>query len=124
MITYDPDKNQSLLQLLWIHQNDKMMEMEALKIVTCLINILAEDMGIMEYFSNLPPVTYQYARYTDWIKPFLEKVANGGVSSKKEKATMAISKLHAYETYLNNKDGGSNASGEEQKTQASTNSSS
>lgn len=37
---------------------------------------MTSDEAVMEWFSELPGVTYQYARYTDWIKPFLEKARN------------------------------------------------
>lgn len=36
-----------------------------------LTTIISKSETVMEYFSKLPGVTYQYARYSDWIKPFL-----------------------------------------------------
>ena len=36
-----------------------------------LLSIANADEAISEFFAKLPPVTYQYARYTDWIKPYL-----------------------------------------------------
>ena len=75
----------------------------------------------MEYFSNLPGVTYQYARYTDWIKPFLVKTMNGAGSTSaglKEKAQLVLTKLDVYEAYLLSIDGVPAGAREEQTVQA------
>jgi hypothetical protein len=36
-----------------------------------LLTIATADDTCSEFFARLPPVTYQHARYTDWIKPYL-----------------------------------------------------
>ena len=35
------------------------------------LSIINSDESVMEWFSELPGATYQYARYTDWIMPYL-----------------------------------------------------
>ena len=70
------------------------------------IDIMTDSEVTMNWFSELPPVTYQYARYTDWVSPFLKKVVNdAGSSVLKEKATILLSKFELYEAYLLSKDG-------------------
>ena len=101
---------------MWVNQAENKRENEAVKVLSMLVDLFNEDEAIMEYFSNLPGVTYQYARYTDWIKPFLMKVMNGPGStatSLKEKATLIFSKYDVYEAYLLSKDGPNTGAEEE-----------
>ena len=63
----------------------------------------------MEFFSELPGVTYQYARYTDWIQPFLTSQMNksaAGVSTtfSNEEIVKIMSKFETYQAYLSEKD--------------------
>ena len=44
--------------------------------LNCLADIVTNSEEAMEFFSNLPGVTYQYARYSDWISPFLTSQLN------------------------------------------------
>ena len=69
MLTYDPDNTNSLLHLLWRYQGR--MEDFTMTCLNCLADIVTNSEEAMEFFSNLPGVTYQYARYSDWIGPFL-----------------------------------------------------
>ena len=71
MATYDPDVKKPLLQLLFSHQVEGNRHTEGVKVLEVLIQLLAEDPEVQAYFASLPGVTYQYARYTDWIKAFL-----------------------------------------------------
>ena len=64
----------------------------------------------MDFFSDLPGVTYQYARYTDWIRPYLESTMNKatsgyGSTTSKEDIVKIMSKFEVYEAHLRNKDG-------------------
>ena len=68
-LTYDSTNNESLLHLLWRYQGR--MDQFTLTCLNVLINIITSQESIMEFFSNLPGPTYQFARYTDWIGPYL-----------------------------------------------------
>lgn len=37
-----------------------------------LTKVMAKDEGIRNYLAEQPGPTYQYARFTDWVKPYLE----------------------------------------------------
>lgn len=47
-------------------------EDQALAWLSHLADIVTSSEAIMDYFSTLPAVTYQHARYSDWIMPFLQ----------------------------------------------------
>lgn len=61
----------SLLHLLWRYKGR--MDSYTVSCLESLLNIIASDENVAEYFSNIPGPTYQYARYTDWIKPYLNE---------------------------------------------------
>ena len=108
MLTYTPDDDSCLLHLIWRYQGK--MENYTMTCLEHLIAILASDERIMEFFSNLPGATYQYARYTDWIRPFLTSVMNKaqsgyGASTSKEDVTKLLSAYEIYEAFLAKKDG-------------------
>ena len=108
MLTYDPDVNNSLLQVLWLNQVENKREKECVKILTVLVDIVTSDPDVMEYFASLPGVTYQYARYTDWIKPYLAKTLNTSGAANtllREAVTKIISKYEIYDAYLISIDG-------------------
>lgn len=69
MLTYDHEANNCLLHLLWRYKGR--METYTLECLSSLSDIITSSDHIMELFSVLPGVTYQFARYTDWIQPFL-----------------------------------------------------
>ena len=81
-------------------------------VINCLghlAEIISLDENIMQFFSTLPGVTYQYARYTDWIQPFLTSSMNkaaSGISSSfsKEELVKIMSKFEVFEGYLHEKD--------------------
>jgi len=56
MLTYEPDKNNYLLHLLWHCQFR--LESFALSCLNNLVAIIVSSPAIMEYFSTLPGVTY------------------------------------------------------------------
>jgi hypothetical protein len=37
-----------------------------------MLSLMAKDDYINQYIYNMAPPNYQYARYTDWIKGYLE----------------------------------------------------
>mmetsp|Transcript_27556 Transcript_27556/g.34209 ORF Transcript_27556/g.34209 Transcript_27556/m.34209 type:complete len:163 (+) Transcript_27556:1415-1903(+) len=72
----------------------------------------------MEYFSCLPAVTYQHARYSDWIQPFLQSMLNKQQSSasynygyggygmlSRNDIVKIISKFDLYQAFVQKKDG-------------------
>ena len=115
-MSYSPDDDGSLLHLMWRYQGK--MDNYTMTCLEHLAKMLASDEEIMEYFSNLPGATYQYARYTDWIKPFLTSTMNKAVSgygttSSKEEVVKLMSAFEAYEAFLAKKDGTSLPESEE-----------
>lgn len=67
-----------------------------------LVQIIASDEDVCRYFSELPGVTYQFARYTDWIKPYLlHQLSINKTSSTyhSDMRTTIESVLKAYVTY-------------------------
>ena len=70
MLTYDPENESSLLHLLWRYQGR--MDTYTVNCLEDLTTIIASDDDIKQYFAELPGITYQYARYSDWVKPYLE----------------------------------------------------
>ena len=46
-----------------------------------LAQIIASDDEVKQYFAELPGMTYQYARYSDWIKPYLENQLRNSLNS-------------------------------------------
>ncbi len=57
----------SLLNLLWRHR--KSFDLAP---VRCLLAMMLGSQTIFEYVMRLPPPTYNYAKYTDWIRPLVE----------------------------------------------------
>ena len=74
---------------------------------------MISDDGISNWFSQIPGPTYQFARYTDWIKPYLEDqladakrgYAGSFSKEKEENAIMALNLHEKYQKFLNKKDG-------------------
>ena len=128
MLTYDAENDSSLLHLLWRYQGR--IEQQVMGCLECLADIITSSPAIMEYFSNLPGYTYQYARYTDWIQPFLMSQLNksdsgsgygynsGGnyySATSKEDIVKVMSKFEIYQGYLHQKDNKDKASDEDTK---------
>ena len=65
MLSHDSGSHNSLLHLLWRYKGRN--ENYTMQCLNSLSDIITSSEEIMELFSNLPGVTYQYARYTDWI---------------------------------------------------------
>lgn len=77
-VTSDHQNNISLLHMLWRYQGR--IDQLTLTFLNVLINIITSQESIMSFFSKIPGPNYQFARYTDWIYPYLmkqmSKVAN------------------------------------------------
>ena len=79
--------------------------------LNCLADIVTNSEEAMEFFSNLPGVTYQYARYSDWISPFLTSQLNKVTGSQaiysavtKEEIVKVMSKFEIYDNFVKEKD--------------------
>jgi len=75
-----------------------------------LAAIIASETHIQEFFSELPSLTYQYARYTDWFNPYLEKqlkiYGEGAQASNVKTLVDKIQTLlQVYEGYIFEKEG-------------------
>ena len=75
-----------------------------------LAAIIVSDTHIQEFFSELPSLTYQYARYTDWFNPYLEKQLKiYGEGSQASNVKTLVDKiqtlLQVYEGYIAEKEG-------------------
>ena len=79
MVTYDPENESSLLHLLWRYQGR--MDTYTVNCLEDLVQIISHDDDIKQYFAELPGMTYQYARYSDWIKPYLETQLRNSLAS-------------------------------------------
>ena len=119
----------SLLQLLYRYQVRH--EDQALQWLGYLADIVTASESLMEFFSTLPSITYQHARYSDWIEPFLQSQLNKQVSSasynygyggygtlSKDDIIKIISKFEVYDAYIKKKDGSAENSIEEEKENA------
>lgn len=85
--------------------------------VNCLEDlaiIISGDDSVKQYFAELPGMTYQFARYSDWIKPYLETQLKNSLSSTvqstyhtniKETSTRVLDHYKVYEEYLKVIDG-------------------
>ena len=84
------------------------MDLYTINCLAPLMAIIANDAEIAEYVACLDAPTYQGARYSDWIRPYLEKqladARKGSYYStsvkKEELIIMAMSSLEKYEAFL------------------------
>ena len=65
VLTYNT-KCESLLTLLWRHR--KSFEIHPIRY---LLDIMIKSRVVFDYVNALPPPTYQFAKYTDWIRPLV-----------------------------------------------------
>lgn len=101
----------ALLHLLWRYKGR--MDAYTVNCLHSLLNLIAQDDKVAAYFSEVPGPTYSYARYTDWIKPYLNeqlvdarKGYAGSFSAQKEEIVIkALSLYDKYEEFLKVKDG-------------------
>ena len=89
----------SLLNLLWRHR--KSFEIFP---VHCLLDLMVKSPVIFDYVNKLPPPSYQYAKYPDWIKPTVAHFPTGvrsfyGVvfSTRKEKENEALQEAQKFQ---------------------------
>eukprot|EP01022_Parablepharisma_sp_SALTPOND_P025670 TRINITY_DN602_c1_g1_i1.p1 TRINITY_DN602_c1_g1~~TRINITY_DN602_c1_g1_i1.p1 ORF type:complete len:1870 (-),score=221.62 TRINITY_DN602_c1_g1_i1:13785-19394(-) len=57
----------SLLNLLWTHR--KNFEIQH---ISCILSLMVKSPAAFQYVTSLPPPTYQFAKYSDWFKPFVQ----------------------------------------------------
>lgn len=62
-------QNNSLLQILWRYANK--MDNYIVYALSSFLQIVVLDEHLMRYLISINPPTYQYARYIDWITPYL-----------------------------------------------------
>ena len=88
------------------------MEGYAMSCLNVLADIITSSDRIMDFFASLPGVTYQYARYSDWISPFLNSQLNKtdsanysySYSTSKEDIVKVMSKFEIYDAFIKKKD--------------------
>ena len=61
----------ALLHLLWRYKGR--MDAYTVNCLFSLLNLIAVDETIADYFSEIPGPSYCLARYTDWIKGYLNE---------------------------------------------------
>jgi ubiquitin carboxyl-terminal hydrolase 34 len=62
--------NETILSLIW--KSKKSSKNYTLFYIKELMTLIDEDEAIMKYMAQIPPPTYQYSRYTDWLIHFCE----------------------------------------------------
>lgn len=103
MLTYDPENNNSLLHLLWRYQGR--MDQYTVNCLDDLTKVMAKDRGVCQYLAGQPGPTYQFARFTDWILPYVTAQSVSNDSSIKKTASTVLEQLAPYEAYLKEVDG-------------------
>jgi hypothetical protein len=73
-----------------------------IELLETLLRIMTSHEHTMAYFASLPGMTYQWARYTDWIKPLLNSIvaSMNGCKATKDTAMTCLSFLDIYEGHL------------------------
>jgi len=98
--------NDALLALLWRYRGK--MDFYVVNCLNILLEIIVGSPFLSEYMFNLDPPTYEFARFTDWFRPYLikelEKAQRNSTykqSSKKEESIMkSFDFLEKYEKSL------------------------
>jgi len=74
-----------------------------------LCGLLVSDIEVANYFASIPGYNFTSNRYTDWIRPYLEKkltelhkLGEGltGVKEKEESILKVLSTFENYEEFL------------------------
>lgn len=99
--------NDALLALLWRYRGK--MDFYVVNCLNILLEIIVGSPFLSEYMFNLDPPTYEFARFTDWFRPYLgkelEKAQKNSTykqSSKKGESIMkSFDFLEKYEQSLN-----------------------
>lgn len=64
------DTTESILSLIW--RNKRRWDYYCILSIKNLFTIALKNKVLMDYLQQLPPPTYQYARYYDWIEEYIE----------------------------------------------------
>ena len=62
----------SVLNLAWRRRTTS-----GLSPIRCLLSLMVESLLIFDYISGLPPPTYSFAKYIDWMRPLVEGHRSG-----------------------------------------------
>ena len=62
---------EGVFEILW--KNKRAYDSKSLKSVKTILEVALRNEDFKQSLAGLPPPTYQFARYTDWIEEFLEK---------------------------------------------------
>ena len=97
------DLYDSVLFLIWRHR--KRSEAFTLTCLRELLQLMDEDKEIAKFVAQSSPPTYEYARYTDWFRPFIESYIEDlrrfSSSNKREAEALIVSGLlNKYEAFL------------------------
>lgn len=104
-------KVDSLLSLLCKYRGK--MDLYVVNCLNILFEIIVGSQFLSEYMFNLDPLTYEYARFTDWIRPYLKKelekayrtMSTYNKTNKKEESIKKCFRfLEIYEKKLENYD--------------------
>ena len=85
------------------------MDTYSIKCLDDLAKMMSQDIGIRKYLAEMPGPTYQYARFTDWIRPYLQSkltismgstYADSYHTSIRESSARALKNLESYEDLL------------------------
>lgn len=89
-LTLGQKNNVSLLDLILISRNESKSLL--LTLLTHLLTLCSTNLAVYGYLESLPPPSYNLAKYTDWISPFLMnlKVAPDISQRGLEKALIAL----------------------------------
>mmetsp|Transcript_42020 Transcript_42020/g.48702 ORF Transcript_42020/g.48702 Transcript_42020/m.48702 type:complete len:291 (-) Transcript_42020:587-1459(-) len=98
--------NDALLALLWRYRGK--MDFYVVNCLNILLEIIVENDFLSEYMFNTDPPTYEYARFTDWFRPYLLKelekarrsMAYRHSTKKEESVVKCFSYLELYESKL------------------------
>lgn len=99
----------ALLALLWRYRGK--MDLYVVNCLNILLEIIVGNDFLLKYMFDLDPPTYEFARFTDWFRPYLEKelqkahrsMSSYSRSNKKEESIVkCFSFLEIYEQSLIN----------------------
>lgn len=65
------ESNQNLTLLNQIYSFKNRAEVQCITSLNELLSLMKKEPEVAQYIYKMPPVTYQFARYTDWFKPYL-----------------------------------------------------
>lgn len=55
-----------------------------------LTKVMLKDRSVMQYIAELPAPTYQFARFTDWITPYVTQLSKSNDAAIKKTANTVL----------------------------------